>query len=169
MSCLCCVPAVAMTVAPKAFAIWTAARPTPPAAAWTRTQSPDLLCKHTFSWSTVGRPSWQEAHTLFDTGPDYQASVARRRSDKHACCISKPPTIRHTLEAFFSTRDVCCVSALAGPKDLIANFELWCFPTRQRRGGFEYNAREFGTRNPREWRLVLIFAANLEEVEEVCG
>lgn len=34
---LCSVPAVAMTIAPNAFAIWIADRPTPPAAAWMRT------------------------------------------------------------------------------------------------------------------------------------
>ena len=36
-------PAVAMTRAPNAFPIWTAASPTPPAAAWMRSVSPRLI------------------------------------------------------------------------------------------------------------------------------
>jgi hypothetical protein len=36
------VPAVAITLQPKAFATWIVAMPVPPAPAWTRTVSPDF-------------------------------------------------------------------------------------------------------------------------------
>lgn len=60
------------------------------------------------------------------------------------------------------------VAALAGAEYLVAHIEFWG-PSLVRGDG-EHDAGEFGTGNPGESGLVLVFAPDLEEVEEVgCG
>jgi len=59
------------------------------------------------------------------------------------------------------------ITALACAKDLIALLVLR-FPTvGERRGSLQDNARELGAGDPGEGRLVLVFAADLEQIEEV--
>ena len=59
---------------------------------------------------------------------------------------------------------------MAGTKHLIADFELRGTATGKGGWGAEHDAGEFGTGDPGEGGLVLVFAADLEEVEEVgCG
>jgi len=60
---------------------------------------------------------------------------------------------------------MCGVAPLGGAEDAVAGAE-----TRGREGGGEDCAGEFGAGDPGEGWLVLVFAADLEEVEEVgCG
>ena len=54
------------------------------------------------------------------------------------------------------------VRALGGAKDTVADFK----PLRCLRSG-EDSSCELGAADPRQWRLVLVLALNLEEVEEV--
>jgi hypothetical protein len=70
--------------------------------------------------------------TLFDSGPDDQSSIARRRSYEHARRIGEAPTFRHTLEAFLGAGNMCRIPALAGAKHFVTNFEVGCFSTGQR-------------------------------------
>lgn len=60
-----------------------------------------------------------------------------------------------------------CVGALGGAEDAVADAEAW----RGRGGGWEGGdcAGEFGAADPGEGRLVLVFALDLEDVEEVCA
>jgi hypothetical protein len=60
---------------------------------------------------------------------------------------------------------VCSVGALSGAEDTVAEFEA--VVCRGGHGG--YCTGEFGATDPREWRLVLVFALDLEDVEEVCA
>jgi hypothetical protein len=62
---------------------------------------------------------------------------------------------------------VCCITALGSPKDLVALLELWCLASGERGRRFKNNTGELRTGYPGECRLVLVFAADLEEVEEV--
>lgn len=61
-----------------------------------------------------------------------------------------------------------CVGALSGAEDAVADAEA----SRGRgRGGWEGGdcAGEFGATDPGERGLVLVFALDLEDVEEVCA
>lgn len=60
-----------------------------------------------------------------------------------------------------------CIGALGGAEDAVTNAEAW----RGGGGGWEGGncAGEFGTADPGEWGLVLVFALDLEDVEEVCA
>ena len=62
---------------------------------------------------------------------------------------------------------MCGISALAGSEDSIADLVEGCTATRQGRGCFENDARELRTSNPRKGWLVLVLAADLQQVEEV--
>jgi len=61
------------------------------------------------------------------------------------------------------------ISALTGSEHLVTLLELWRLSTRQGGWRFQDNARELGACDPWESRLVLVFTADLEEVEEVRG
>jgi hypothetical protein len=52
---------------------------------------------------------------------------------------------------------------LRGAKHLIASLELGVACCR----GFENDTAEFGTGDPWQWGLMLVFAADLKEIEEV--
>ena len=56
---------------------------------------------------------------------------------------------------------------MAGSKDSVADLVEGGTATRQGRGCFENDARELRASNPREGRLVLVLAADLQQVEEV--
>lgn len=61
---------------------------------------------------------------------------------------------------------MCRISSLTGAKHFVAYFVLW----GAGRGGLEDDARELRACDPGEGGLMLVFAADLEEVEEVgCG
>lgn len=62
---------------------------------------------------------------------------------------------------------MCSISALAGSKDSVADLVEGGTATRQGRGCFENDARELRASNPREGWLVLVLAADLQQVEEV--
>ena len=59
------------------------------------------------------------------------------------------------------------ISALAGSKDPVADLVEGCTATRQGRGCFENDTRELRASNPRAGWLVLVLAANLQQVEEI--
>ena len=63
-----------------------------------------------------------------------------------------------------------CVGALGGAEDAVADAEAWR-GRGGREGGWEGGdcAGEFGTADPGEGGLVLVFALDLEDVEEVCA
>lgn len=62
-----------------------------------------------------------------------------------------------------------CVGALGGAEDAVADAETW----RRGGGGGGWEggdcAGEFGAADPGERGLVLVFALDLEDVEEVCA
>ncbi|EZG08522.1 hypothetical protein H106_02263 [Trichophyton rubrum CBS 735.88] len=60
------------------------------------------------------------------------------------------------------------ICALSGTKHSIPNAKSRILAGR---GGAEDNSSEFGTRNPRKWWLMLVFASYLKQVEEIgsCG
>jgi hypothetical protein len=61
---------------------------------------------------------------------------------------------------------MCRISSLTCSKHFVANFVLWGASG----GGLKDYAGEFGARDPGESGLMLVFAPDLEEVEEVgCG
>jgi hypothetical protein len=108
-----------------------------------------------------------ENHTFLDVGSGDQAGVAGGCSHKHAGSLIEAPALGHRLQPLFGTRDMCGISALAGSKDSVADLEEGCAATRQGRGCFKNNARELRASNPREGWLVLVLAADLQQVEEV--
>lgn len=62
-----------------------------------------------------------------------------------------------------------CVGALGGAEDAVADAEAW----RGGRGGGGWEgcdcAGEFGAADPGKRGLVLVFALDLEDIEEVCA
>ena len=104
---------------------------------------------------------------MLDVGSGDQASVAGGCSHKHAGSLIEAPALRHRLQPLFGTRDMRGISALAGSKDSVADLVEGCTATRQGRGCFENDTRELRASNPREGWLVLVLAADLQQVEEV--
>jgi hypothetical protein len=75
--------------------------------------------------------------------------------------------VRDGAEGFFAGADFGRVAALGGAEDAVADSE---FGIGGRGWDGEDGAGEFGAGDPGEGGLVLVFAADLEEVEEVgCG
>lgn len=56
---------------------------------------------------------------------------------------------------------------MACTEHLVANLVEGCSAVWQRRGSFQDHAREFGASDPRKRWLVLVLAADLQQVEEV--
>jgi hypothetical protein len=53
---------------------------------------------------------------------------------------------------------------LRSPEDFVSYFVFWFVGGGGRREDY---AREFGAGNPRQWRLMLVFPCDLEEVKEI--
>lgn len=108
--------------------------------------------------------------TLLDVGSGDQSCVTGRCSYEHARCFSKAPSFRHGLQSLLCARNMSRISTLTCAKDLIADLVQRRTATWQRRGSLRDYARELGTGDPWKRRLVLVFAANLQQVEEIgCG
>lgn len=70
------------------------------------------------------------------------------------------------MDLGFCAADFGCVAALGGAEDGVAGKEFW--GGGRGRAGEDY-AGEFCSGCPGEGGLMLVFSADLEEVEEVCG
>lgn len=60
---------------------------------------------------------------------------------------------------------MCCVGSLCGAEDAVADSKAVVWGG----GNGEDCSSEFGAADPGERRLVLVFALDLEDVEEVCA
>jgi hypothetical protein len=96
----------------------------------------------------------------------HQTTVGGRRGDEQTSRIFEAPPLRHGEEGGLRGEDVGGVRALCSAEDAITDAEAW-----GRSGGWNCGdgAGEFGTADPGEWWLVLVFALDLEDVEEVCA
>ena len=96
----------------------------------------------------------------------HQRGVGRRRRDHQAGGVKETPSLGHGAEPLFRAADVGGVAALRGAENAVADGELGV-----REGGRdgEDGAGELGAGDPGEGGLVLVFAADLEQVEEVGG
>lgn len=104
---------------------------------------------------------------LFNTSSCNQGAVTRRRGDEQACCFEETPPFRYGLEGLLERCDFRGVPALRGAEDAVADF---VFGGAIGGGGGEDDACEFGAGDPGEGGLMLVFACDLEEVEEIgCG
>jgi hypothetical protein len=108
-------------------------------------------------------------HTLLNPRPHNQPSITRRRSNKHARRIRKTPSLRHTLQLLLGACNMCRIPALTRAKHLVAGLKLRRLAARKRCRGLQDDARELGAGNPGKCGLVLVFAADLEQVKEVGG
>jgi hypothetical protein len=107
--------------------------------------------------------------TLLDACSNHQTSIARWCRNEHTSGIFITPSFRYALELLLCADNMCCVTALGGSKDLVALLEFWCLASREGGRRFEDDTREFRTSYPGECGLVLVFAADLKEIEEVGG
>lgn len=99
----------------------------------------------------------------FDVCSRNQRSVGRGHRNEKACGLEEGPALGYGLELLFFGTDELGIASLSCTEDLVADGE---FVATLGGDGCDY-AAEFGARDPRERRLVLVFAADLEEVEEV--
>lgn len=95
-----------------------------------------------------------------------ECCVRSRHCDEETCCIEEIPSGGKRLDLGFCAADAGCVAALGGAEDGVAGAEFW---GGGRRGAGEDYAGEFCSGCPGEGGLMLVFSADLEEVEEVCG
>lgn len=103
-------------------------------------------------------------------GAHDQRAVRGRRRDEEARGVGEAPARGHRLERLLPRGDFRGVAALRGAEDFVADFVLGRAPVGERGGRGEDDAGEFRARYPGEGGLVLVFARDLEEVEEVgCG
>lgn len=103
-----------------------------------------------------------------DARPRHEGGVARRRRHEQAGRVEEAPSRGHGPQPVFARGDEGGVAALAGAEDFVADGEFG----RGGGGGWgaEDDAGEFGAGDPGQRRLVLVFAPDLEQVEEVgCG
>ena len=101
---------------------------------------------------------------LFDAGAKDQPRVARGRRDHQPGCVLETPSGRHGPQAGFFGADVCCECALARAEDARADGMFGrCISPR----GGQHGAGEFDAGYPGEGRLVLVCAADLQQVEEI--
>jgi hypothetical protein len=97
----------------------------------------------------------------------HQCRIARRRCDEQARRLEEPPAARDRPQPLLGGRDLGRVAALRGAEDAVADAELGRGAARElgRRG--EHDAGELGPGHPGQRRLVLVLAADLQQVEEV--
>lgn len=96
----------------------------------------------------------------------HQRCVTRRHRDEQPRRLETPPSRRHGTELFLFRADNFGVPALRGAEDFVAGFEF----VAGRGGGGDGGdgAGEFGAGGPGQGWLVLVFAPDLQQVEEVC-
>jgi hypothetical protein len=99
-----------------------------------------------------------------DVGAVDEPAVGGGCGDEEAGCVFEAPALWDGEEGGFGSEDVCGVCALEGAEDAITDFEFWGSGSCRCR---EDCACEFGACDPWEWGLVLVFALDLEQVEEV--
>jgi hypothetical protein len=99
----------------------------------------------------------------------HQRRVRRGHRHEETCGFEERPTFWHGLELLGFGANNFGVAALRGAEDFVADGVVGASFGRGGGDGGDY-ATEFGAGDPGEGRLVLIFSADLEKVEEVrCG
>lgn len=120
-----------------------------------------LHCRQTYSPSSSVH---QDIVPLLDARSRDQSSITGRRGDHQARRVQEPPSRRNGPQPLLFGAYPRRVSTLRRAEDSISNFVF-------RRGGVGWSGQddacEFAAGDPGEWGLVLVFAADLEEVEEV--
>jgi hypothetical protein len=104
--------------------------------------------------------------TSLHPSPVNKTSIGSRRRNEQAGRIFETPSGWHGEEGVLGCENVGCVGALCGAEDAVADFEA-----RVLGGDWDGGdcAGEFDAADPREWWLVLVFALDLEDIEEVCA
>ena len=106
--------------------------------------------------------------TFLDVSSFHQRCIACGCSHEQSCRLKKSPPLGNWSYFLFTACNHGRIRALLTSKHPISHLELVCPAVNQECGGFHDDAGELGARYPWKWRLVLVFAADLEEVKEVC-
>ena len=93
-----------------------------------------------------------------------QRTIRRRRRDVQPRGVFEAPIGWNGEKGGFWGKDVRCVCALRCAEDAVAYFESW---TRRSCRSGDDGAGKLGAGDPGQGWLVLVFAADLEEVEEI--
>lgn len=107
--------------------------------------------------------------TLLNACARNETRIAGRRGDKKARRVEEAPALWHRPQALLSAGNMSSVAALAGAEDLVTGLVLGLLAAGERCRRLQNDARKLGAGNPRQRRLVLVLAADLEQVKEVGG
>nr|POE79862.1 hypothetical protein CFP56_07928 [Quercus suber] len=100
-----------------------------------------------------------------DLRPRHQPRVGRRHRDEQPRRLEAAPALRHRLQLRLDGADLRRVPALRRAEHLVADPELGAALARDR----GHDARELRAGDPRQLGLVLVFAPDLQQIEEVGG
>lgn len=103
----------------------------------------------------------------FDVRTLHERSVRCRHRDEQARRFEERPTLGHGLQLLALGADDLSVAALGCAEDFVADGIVWALGGGRGRNGGDH-AAELRAADPGEGRLVLVFAADLQQVEEVC-
>ena len=103
----------------------------------------------------------------FDVRALHERSIGCRHRDEQSCRFEERPALGHRLQLLAFGADDFSVAALGCAEDFVADGIVWALGGGLDGNGCDY-AAELGAADPGEGRLVLVFAADLQQVEEVC-